>query len=289
MNRTVWPSASTRMVALLGWPARHSLSPLIHNTAFREQGLDLCYLALPTPPEQLGTVVAALGAVEALGANVTVPHKEAVLRLCDRLTDEAQLVGAVNTLVWGGDGLTGDNTDAVGLERVLRDDIGLPDGVSAVVLGTGGAARACAVALGRLGAPTVVVGRRVGAADEVAELAARAGSPSGEGVALSEERAVRYAIADARVILNATPLGMEGEHLPEPFRELSAGQIAFDLVYGRAETPWLAEARGRGAEVHHGLGMLVAQAAASYLRWTGQDAPTATMSAVALSALASHG
>ncbi|HEX9889091.1 MAG TPA: hypothetical protein VGA69_06410, partial [Nitriliruptorales bacterium] len=120
-----WPQSSTRLVALLGWPARHSLSPVIHNAAFAERALDLVYVALPTPQADLATVVAALGAVGAVGANVTVPHKEHVVALCDELTDEARAVGAVNTLVWTTEGLLGDNTDASGLERVLRDDLGV--------------------------------------------------------------------------------------------------------------------------------------------------------------------
>lgn len=282
----VWPTASTRVVALLGWPARHSLSPLLHNAAFREQGLDLCYVALPTHPDDLATVVAALGAVEAAGANVTVPHKEAVVASCDRLTEEAELVGAVNTLAWDGDGLVGDNTDAVGLGEVLRGDVGLPAGTPAVVLGTGGAARACAVALGRLGCPTTVVGRRPAAAEAVASVAAAAGAPQAVTADLADGGTVRAAVAAAGIVLNATPLGMAGEPLPDPFQALRPGQFAYDLVYGAAETPFLAAAAVAGAEVHHGLGMLVAQAAASYRRWTGRDAPTATMSAVALSAIA---
>jgi shikimate dehydrogenase len=112
-----WPTASTRLLALLGWPARHSLSPVIHNAALREQGLDLVYLALPTPPDRLRAAVEGLTAVGAVGANVTVPHKQEAVGLCDHLTPEAELIGAVNTLAWTTDGLLGDNTDAVGLRR----------------------------------------------------------------------------------------------------------------------------------------------------------------------------
>jgi hypothetical protein len=115
-----WPVASTRPVAVLGWPVRHSLSPVLHNAAFAELDLDLVYLALPVPPERLAEVVAALGTVEALGANVTVPHKVAVADLCDVLTEEARLIGAVNTLHFTDDGLVGDNTDATGLRDALE-------------------------------------------------------------------------------------------------------------------------------------------------------------------------
>ncbi|HEX2029560.1 MAG TPA: shikimate dehydrogenase, partial [Nitriliruptorales bacterium] len=244
---TAWPSATTRLVALLGWPVRHSLSPVLHNAAFREQALDLVYLALPTPPDRLATVVEALTAVGSAGANVTVPHKQQVVRLCRRLTDEARLVGAVNTLVWGPDGLVGDNTDAVGLGRALRDDAALTSGVPAVVLGTGGAARACAVALGRLAAPVTFVGRRLEAAEELATLAEGCGASDVRAIDLAEAGWVTDAVSEAVLVVNATPLGLQGEELPGPFQQLHAGQVAYDLVYGPADTPFVAAARAAGA------------------------------------------
>jgi shikimate dehydrogenase len=278
-----FPAASTRLVVLLGWPTRHSLSPAMHNAAFAEQELDLVYVALPTPPDRLHDVVDALGAVGAVGANVTVPHKVAAVGLCDELTDEATLVGAVNTLVWTADGLRGDNTDATGLRRDLVDlDL---DRLPAVLLGTGGAARACAVALGRLAVPVTVVGRRADAAQEVADLAGEAGSPEADAVDLADVRWVEAAVARARLVVNATPLGMDDERLPEPFHTLGGEHAAYDLVYRAAETPFLRDARRGGARTHNGVGMLVAQAADAYERWTGQQAPTATMSAVATAAV----
>jgi shikimate dehydrogenase len=282
-----WPTASTRPVVLLGWPARHSLSPVLHNAAFAEQGLDLVYLAAPVPPDRLLRVVEALGTLGALGANVTVPHKVAVRDACDRLTQEAELIGAVNTLVWDDEGLLGDNTDAVGLaEAVLADDA-TERGQPWTVLGTGGSARSVAVAAGRLGCPLTVVGRRADAAAELAALAERAGAPSAAAVDLEDGPATRRAVADARTVLNATPLGMEGEPLPGPFGRLRPDQDAYDLVYGPL-TPFLADARTAGAGAHDGLGMLVSQAAASYERWTGRQAPTAVMSTAAAGALAAR-
>lgn len=278
-------TARTRLVVLLGWPARHSLSPVLHNAAFRELDLDLVYLAMPTPPERLETVVAALGAVEVLGANVTVPHKEAVIELCDRLTEEAQVVGAVNTLLWDADGLVGDNTDALGLGHVLHDDLGVEGTIAAVVLGTGGAARACAVALGRIGADVTFVGRRPEAAARLATVAQREGAARTGAVDLGDLGTVTAVVSGCDLVVNATPLGLDGEPLPDPFMALHAGQIAYDLVYRPPETPFLVAAKEAGADAHHGLGMLVAQAAESFRRWTGNDAPAATMSAAGLAAL----
>lgn len=284
-----WPGAATRIVGLLGCPVSHSLSPSMHNAAFAEQDLDLVYIALPTPPERLGEVVRALGAVGAVGANVTVPHKERVVDLCDDLTAEARAVGAVNTLVWTRDGLLGDNSDAAGLEEVLRGDVGVAAGSAVVVLGTGGAARAAAVALGRLATRVVIVGRRPDAADDLADLAAGCGAAEAGGLDLADTEAVAEAVAAAHLVVNATPLGMGGERLPAPFQALTRSQVALDLVYNPPDTPFVEDARAAGAEAHHGLGMLVAQAGVSYRRWTGRDAPAGTMSAVALAAITGRG
>jgi shikimate dehydrogenase len=280
-----WPTATTRPVVLLGWPARHSLSPVLHNAAFREQGLDLVYLALPTRPEDLAGVVTALGATGAVGANVTVPHKLAVVEACDHLTEEAELIGAVNTLCWTTDGLLGDNTDAAGLAGAIVDDGAAEPGTAWTMLGTGGSARSVAVAAGRLGCSLRVVGRRPEAARAIADLALRAGSPSAAAVDLADDAEVTAAVAAARTVLNATPLGMAGEDLPAPFHALRADQSAYDLVYTPPSTPFLAAAARAGAGGHHGLGMLIGQAAASYRRWTGQAPPVATMSAAAMAAL----
>jgi shikimate dehydrogenase len=286
-----WPTAATRLLVLLGWPVRHSLSPVMHNAALREQDLDLVYLTLPTPPDRLTEVVAALGDVEAVGANVTVPHKLAVVGSCDALTEEAALIGAVNTLAWTPEGLLGDNTDATGLRDALADDVGgLRPGARTVLLGTGGAARSAAVAAGRLELRVTVAGRRPERAEELAELAERAGSQGADACDLADERRLRDAVGRAHLVINATPLGMEGESLPEPCHRLAPGQVAYDLVYSPPETPFLHAARAAGAEAHNGLGMLVGQAAASYRRWTGREAPTTTMSAAAVAALApTHG
>jgi shikimate dehydrogenase len=286
---SAWPTAATRPVALLGWPARHSISPQLHNAAFAEHDLDLVYLALPTRPEDLLAVVRALGAVGAVGANVTVPHKRAVVAACDELTREAELIGAVNTLAWGPDGLVGDNTDATGLAEALRIDVALPADAEVVVLGTGGAARATAVAVGRLGCRLTVVGRRPTAAAELAALGERAGAGTSAALDLADEAAVADTVGRARLVVNATSLGMSGEPLPAPFHALTPDQVAYDLVYAPPQTPFLASARRNGAEAHNGLGMLIGQAAAAYRRWTGRDAPLGILSAAALAALADRG
>lgn len=279
-----WPTADTKPVVLLGDPVDHSLSPVLHNAAFREQRLDLVYLALRVASDDLIDVVAALGTIGAVGANVTVPHKLRIVAACDHLTDEATLTGAVNTLVWTTDGLLGDNTDAAGLAEAVVADAAAEPGGPWVVLGTGGAARAVVVAAARVGCPVTVVGRRIDAAADLVDLATRAGAPAATALDLADP-SVGDAVRGARTILNATPLGLDGGPLPAPFGSLRAGQDAYDLVYGRP-TPFLTAARTAGAGAHDGLGMLIGQAAVAYRRWTGQDPPVATMSAAAAATLA---
>lgn len=276
MTTDAWPTAATRPVVLLGWPARHSASPVMHNAAFRAYGLDLVYLAAPTPPEALSGVVAALGTIGAVGANVTVPHKRAVMDLCDRISDEAALVGAVNTLVWDDEGLLGDNTDALGLADDLAARVDPAPGTRWLLVGTGGAAMAAAVAIGRFGGELVVAGRRSDAAVEVADLARRLGACETEVVPTQDAHALARACGDARVVVNATTLGMAGEELPEPLHRLRSDQVAYDLVYGH-ETPFVSAARDRGAAAFDGLGMLLGQATRSFERWTGRPAPREVM------------
>lgn len=266
------PGAATRLVALLGDPVAHSQSPRLHNTAFRAADLDLVYVALRVAAGDLETVLDALRAVGAVGANVTVPHKVAAAGACDTLTALAARTGAVNTLWWQDGALHGDTTDVTGFTRVVRATVGDPT-APAVVLGTGGAARAAAVALGDLGASVTVVGRRAEAA------AATAALVDGRAVPLGVDE-VADVVADAATVVNATPLGMHGEDLPAPFHALRAGQVAHDLVYADDVTPFVRAARANGAAAHDGRALLAAQAEDAYRRWTGGPPPEGMFAAL---------
>lgn len=257
-------TAATRLVVLLGHPVGHSLSPQLHNAAFAAVGFDAVYLACDVAPGQVVAAVEGLSALGVLGANVTVPHKREVYLAVPRRTPAADACGAANTLFWDDGALVADNTDVEGLHRVLTDDIGLAAGEQVVLLGAGGAARAAAVALGQVGAQVQVVARREAAAAEVAEIATAAGA----SVA---------AAGTPRLVINATPLGLAGEDLPDRFMHLGSGQIALDLVYGPSATPFVAAARASGAAAFDGRGMLLGQAAAAFERWTGRPAPLETM------------
>lgn len=276
--------SASRFVGVLGWPLEHTLSPVIHNVAFRAAGLDWTYLAFPVPPERLPDAIAGLRALGSAGANVTMPHKQAVIPLLDDVSGDARAVGAVNTIEFLGDRLIGHNTDVDGFREFVSKEAGVAvKGMSSVVLGAGGAARAIVRALEELGVGEVsVVARRAEAAEEVASSA-----HPGFARAAPWERAQALAEASG-VIVNCTPLGMRGEDvLPGAlFRE---GQLVLDLIYQPPTTPLLDNARAAGAVAWGGLGMLVLQAAASFGIWTGQDPPMDVMSAAAVRAIGSTG
>ncbi len=267
-------------LVLLGWPVAHSRSPAMHNAAAAHLGLPLRYRALPVAPEHLDEVVVALGATGIRGANVTVPHKLAVMPHCDTLTEEARLVGAVNTLTWEpGGALEGHNTDAVGLASALAEDVGDLHGARVLLIGTGGAARAAAVALTRAGARITVAGRDprgCAAILDVVTATDQVGGAAAGVVDLLNDAELAAAVAEVRMVMNATSLGLAGEHLPAPLETLRTGQVAYDLVYGH-ETPFVAAAREAGAQAHDGLGMLIHQAAAAFSRWSGVPAPVDVM------------
>lgn len=269
-----------RFACVIGYPLTHTLSPAIHSAAFRRLGIDCVYLAAPVPPERLGEAIGGLRALGALGANVTMPHKEAVAGYLDDLSGDARAVGAVNTIQALGDKLIGHNTDVDGFRELLVSDIGYDArGARAVVLGAGGAARAVVCALDQMGAAQIyVVARRAEAAGRLSLLAV---SSPAEARPWEEAAAL---CTGADVVVNATPLGTGGGD-PVPAAVLRRGQVVIDLVYDPPATELVRRARAAGADAWGGLGMLIHQAAASFKIWTGQEPPIEVMSAAALHAL----
>jgi shikimate dehydrogenase len=270
---------ATRVAGVIGWPVARSLSPAIHNAAADALGLDRVYVALPVPPGAVDAAVRGLVALGFDGANVTMPHKDAVARAVDRLTEDAERLRAVNTIQVVPDGVLGANTDAPGFGRFLERDAGFDaSSRSALLFGAGGAARACALALARGGLARLTVALRDPARD--ADLRA-----SLDGFATSV-RTVAFEDATAEaadLIVNATPLGGHGEILPLP--PLAASTMAVDLLYRPATTPLQVAVREAGGTAFGGLGLLLHQAALAFELWTGQPAPMEAMSAAALAAL----
>lgn len=274
---------STRLAGVIGWPVEHSLSPVIHNSAYIALGMDWVYVPLPVAPGRLPAAIAGLPALGLAGANVTMPHKTECAQLIDDLSEEARLLWAVNTIVVDADGVSGHNTDAHGFERFLREDAGFdPGGRSALLFGAGGAARACALALARAGLARLVVAVR-----EPSRANDLRACLDGFGTALSVTAVDDAAGAEADLIVNATPLGLDGESLPLP--KLGPNVVAVDLLYAPSTTPLQVAVREAGGSAFGGLGLLLQQAAISFELWTGQAAPLAVMSAAALAELTEPG
>ena len=270
--------ARTRLVGLLGDPVEQSLSPLIHNTAFAAAGIPCVFAAFRVPRTRIEEAVRGLLALRFLGASVTVPHKESVLPCLDVLSSRARAVGAANVIACRTDEtLFGDNTDVDGFLAPLLPLADRLRGSTMVILGAGGAARAVAYALLTTFEPErlVLVARTTARAERLAADF----SPFDRRGALEvrESRTACNAVRRARLVVNATPLGMypavEGSAWPES-GDFGADHIVYDLVYNPEQTRLLREAVTRGSRVIGGLGMLVSQAAVAFSHWTGRTMPT---------------
>ncbi len=272
--------APLRRLAVLGRPVSHSLSPAMFRAAFAARGIAEAwsYEAIELAPEQLEQGVRKLIAAGFVGANVTIPHKEAALALADECSDAAREIGAANTLSFGSERpprIRAENTDAPGLLAALPED---PAGAAALVLGAGGAARAAIWALREAGAEVTVWNRTAARAEAVA--AGLGVSALGPGVAPR--------LAEVDLLVNATAIGLgegsAGSAGLSAFKaegiavdQISDRQVVVDLVYGSTETELVRAASERGAKTIDGREVLVRQGAISFEIWTGLEAPLATM------------
>ena len=263
-------TGSTRIVGVIGDPVWHSRSPAMHNAAFDALELDWVYVAFPVRRGEGAAAVRAVATLDLAGLNVTMPHKADAAAACDDLSSEAAALGAVNTVVNADGTLAGHSTDGDGFLRALGDEGIAVTGRRTVIVGAGGAGRAITHALGRIGAHVTVAARRPDAARSAAALA-----PGGGALSLDE-----LAIEPFDLVVNATPIGMDGEPPPFDTGLLHDGQFVFDTVYP-VETPLLREARARGVRAAGGLGMLVHQGALSFSLWTGVEPPLEVMRAAA--------
>ncbi len=279
----------TLLAGIFGYPIQHSISPAIHNAAFEYAGIDAVYEAWETAPDALAAGVAALRRENCLGANVTVPHKQAVMEYLDEVDDLAARIGAVNTIVNRSGRLTGSNTDALGFINSLRGEAGVSAaGLDVVLIGAGGAARAAAYALAdnRAGALIIAnrtVERAVSLADEIRRTGVEA---SAFGIADPE---FLSACERADLIVNSTSVGMlhgpAEDRSPIPADAISPECVVYDMVYNPPNTPLLMDAAKKGANGVGGLPMLVYQGAAAWTRWTEREAPVEVMFGAAKRAL----
>jgi len=258
-------SGKARLAGILGWPVGHSKSPRLHNHWLALHGIDGAYVPLPVAPADLAAAVRLLPRLSFAGANVTVPHKEAVLALVDAVEPLAARIGAVNTLVIDEQGrITGRNTDALGFLLNLKEvRPGLGSG-PAVILGAGGAARAACAALLEDGVAEIRLVNR--SLDRARQLAAEIGGP----IVPIDWSGREAALDDAGLLVNSTSLGMTGQPpLEISLDRLPETALVNDMVYAPLETGLLAAARARGNPVADGIGMLLHQARPGFEAWFG--------------------
>jgi shikimate dehydrogenase len=278
-----------KQIYLFGYPLGHSISPSMQNAALRALGLDhIEYVKKPIPPEQMDEMIAALRSNDCIGANVTVPHKAAILPRLDEISELAQEIGAVNTVVKqsrpdGTQKLVGDNTDAYGFMESLRARRIETRGMCVVILGAGGAAAAAAYALAQAGAREIVLLNR--SLTRAVALADRLNRKFPQmALALNDWDAVER----ARLVVNATSVGMSPHMDESPLpthAKLAPDAVLYDLVYNPPETKFLHEAKMRGVRTIGGLEMLIYQGARALELWTGQPAPVEVMRRAAEEAL----
>ncbi len=280
-------SNKTRLCCVIGHPVDKSLSPIMHNEAFRAKGLDYVYLAFDVDTFHLKEAVEGLRALKVKGFNVTMPHKVAILNLLDRIDEDASLVGAVNTVVNDDGELIGYNTDVNGIISALEAKVHSLKGLKALLIGAGGAARACIVALVLKGCKEIIIMNRN---FDKAKLMAEDLSKKLKMNYILEELSMdslKKAINSVDIIINATPIGtypnLDESIVPQEL--IKKDMVVFDVVYNPKKTKLIRDAEKMGAKVIPGYEMFVGQGAASFKLWTGIDAPVDIMGRAVLKAL----
>jgi len=267
----------TKRVVLIGHPVSHSLSGVMHQAAFDALGIDARYELWDRTPAQLAEAVAQLRGDEFLGANVTIPHKERVVPLVDRLTEDAHATGAVNTITRDGKRLVGHNTDVPGFKVALDRLVGkqkMPR--QAVVLGAGGGARAVVHGLITEGFQRVIVfNRHLHRAEALVRHFGRSAAHMELKAMPWHESVIEAELARTKVLVNATSIGLQGDESPIPAELIPPDLLVLDLIYRR--TKLLRDAEAAGCTVMDGELMLLHQGAAAFTLWTGQPAPIELM------------
>ena len=276
--------AHTTLCAVIGHPVRHSVSPAMHNAAYREMGLNWVYTAFDVT--DVGAALAGVRGLGIRGLSVTIPHKVTVMEHVDELDPLAKAIGAVNTVINHDGHLIGANTDGFGAMQALSA-ITDPHERSVLILGSGGAARAVAFTMAkecrckRMVIQGVIPGEMQALAREVSDYA---------GIAVETDDFTEHAlckhIAEAEIVFNTTPVGMEPDvdSSPAPAGAFYEGQVAFDLVYKPAVTKFMREAEAAGAVTLNGLPMLIHQGAEQIRCWSGREPSIEVMTKAGLAA-----
>jgi shikimate dehydrogenase len=276
-------SGASLVYGILGHPVAQSLSPAMHNAAFRALSLDAVYVPFPVAPEGLRAAVAGLAAAGVRGFNVTVPHKQAILPLLSEVLPEARAIGAVNTVRAEQGRLCGTNTDGEGFLHSLEHDLGFdPAGRSVLLLGAGGAARAIAFALAGAGVGRLAIANRTVARARALADECRAHFPALAVEALELGQAPGRA---PHLLVNSTSVGMGDDRAPLELGPVGVREAVLDIVYHPPRTPLLAAAKALGLRSANGLGMLLYQGVAAFRFWTGREPPVDIMREALQSAL----
>ena len=270
----------TRIIGVIGDPIEHSRSPQMHNAALTKAGLDYVYVPFHVRPDDLADAIAGFKALNVVGINVTLPHKQAVIPYLTSISREAKLIGAVNTLTFVDGNIHGDNTDAPGVLKALEENgnMSVPAGTNIVVLGAGGAARAVVVAFALRGVASITIANRtVEKAISLAEEMDRKTGISMQGMGLTDER-LPLAIRQSTLLVNTTTTSMDvTQPLLVSVDWLQPNTIVYDIVYTPPITPLMQAATERGCQTLGGIGMLVHQGAIAFEKWTAVTPCTETM------------
>ncbi len=270
-------SGKTGIYGIFGYPVEHTFSPGMHNSAFGKLGIDACYVPFAVAPEKLGDAARAIRPLGLCGLNITVPHKEKIIPFLDELSEEARLIGAVNTIEIRDGALIGHNTDGRGFLRSLRENAKFnPKGKKFLFIGSGGAARAVGFSLALAGAKRIVY-HDVDLVKANA-LAQDIYQKTGVDAKIISSDMITLSIAEADCLINATPLGLKKtDPLPIETRSVLRKHLVCDLVYNPPQTNFLKAARKKGAKQLSGLGMLLYQGVIAFEIWTGRKAPVMIM------------
>ena len=281
-------SGKTTLCGVIGDPIEHTMSPVMHNAAFKELGIDFLYVPFRVKKDELGKAIEGMRALNIKGLNVTIPHKVAVIQFMDKLDPLADKIGAVNTIVNDDGILTGYNTDATGFLQPLLEKGIEPAGKNIVILGAGGASRAISFILADKGNHLIILNRleEFDWAKELASKISQTFSKKAEALELNRENLAR-ALEKADILVNATSLGMSPniDVTPVTADLLRADLIVYDIVYNPIKTRLLSEADRADATTIGGLDMLAWQGALAFGKWTGRKAPVELMKKEAIKLL----
>lgn len=260
----------TKITGIFGCPIEHTLSPLMHNAAFKALGINYCYLPFLVLPENLGDAINAIKALNIIGVNITIPHKEKVMSYLDEINEEALFIGAVNTILNKDDKLIGYNTDGIGFMKSLEENGIDIKNKKVLIVGAGGAARAVGYYICKNAISLTLFGRTRQKADKLADDFKKISKCE-----IFVENSIRN-INLFDIIINATPLGLkEDDPLPINANELDSNKIICDLIY--KETSLIKEAKKKGCKTLNGLGMLLWQGVLGFKIWTQKDPPIEVM------------